>query len=486
MLINRVRSWGLALLMMLVASCGGGGGNPGFGASMPGASTGSLAITVTGLPAGISAVVRVTGPANFSRDIVGSQALANLAPGSYTIAAASAMSGAVTYAPNPATQTVTVAPGATAIAAIGYGGMPPLAIGLREVARGLVDPVLLTSPANDQRQFIVERDGRIRIMQDGIVLTLPFLDISARVSTSGEGGLLSMGFDPNYSGNGHFFVYYTDLARNIVIERYSVSPNPSLADPASALTILTIPHPTFVNHFGGLLSFGPDGYLYIGTGDGGGEGDPQRNGQNLDVLLGKLLRLDVSASSSAQRYAIPPSNPFAAQAGRRAEIWAYGLRNPWRYAFDGTQLYSADVGQDRREEVNIAGIAQGGQNYGWNIMEGTLCFLTPNCSTAGLTLPAFEYDHGPNDANGCSITGGFVYRGKAIPEVAGRYFYSDYCGGYLKSFLASAAGITELADWGIPNVGRIVSFGRDADGELYLLAASGTIYKMVRTSAPTS
>ncbi len=361
---------------------------------------------------------------------------------------------------------------------------PPLSIGLREVASGLAEPVFLAAPEGDARQFIVERGGRIRIMQNEVLRATPFLDIGARVSSAGEGGLLSLAFHPQYAVNGLFFVYYTDPDHNIVVERFQVSGDANVANAGSGLAIIRIPHPLYTNHYGGLVSFGPDGYLYLGTGDGGSEGDPAGNGQNLGVLLGKLLRLDVNAASALQPYAIPPTNPFAGQAGRRAEIWAYGLRNPWRYAFDGSALYIADVGQDRREEVDIAGAAQGGLNYGWNIMEGTLCFNAASCNTAGLALPAFEYDHGAGDANGCSITGGYVYRGKAIPELAGRYFYSDYCAGFLKSLLAGPAGVTESTDWMIPKVAAVVSFGRDADGELYLLAAGSKVYKVVRTFAP--
>lgn len=356
----------------------------------------------------------------------------------------------------------------------------PVTLALRQVASGLDGPVFLTSPAGDRRQFIVERAGRIRILQDGLVLALPFLDISARVSSAGEGGLLSLAFHPQYANNGQFFIYYTAANQDIVVERRSVSPNPSLSDPTSALEIIRIAHPGFTNHYGGLLAFGPDGYLYLGTGDGGSGGDPPRNAQNLGVLLGKMLRLDVNAATAGAGYAIPASNPFVGQAGRRAEIWAYGLRNPWRFAFDASQLYIADVGQDRREEVNINLVSQAGLNYGWNITEGSLCFNAATCNRAGLVAPAFEYDHGAGNLNGCSITGGYVYRGVAIPELAGRYFYSDYCGGYLKSFVASGATVLELTDWGIPKQSAIVSFGRDADGELYLIAGGGTIYKIVR------
>ncbi|MDB5916558.1 MAG: glucose dehydrogenase [Massilia sp.] len=355
----------------------------------------------------------------------------------------------------------------------------PLLLALRQVASGLDSPVFLTAPNGDRRQFIVERPGRIRIVQNGALLPLPFLDISARVSVTGEGGLLSIAFHPQYAINGLFFLYYTDLAGDIVVERRSVSPNPNLADPTAVLEIIRIPHPGFSNHYGGLVAFGPDGYLYLGTGDGGGAGDPAGNAQNLASLLGKLLRLDVSNAFAGAPYTIPAGNPFAGQAGRRAEIWAFGLRNPWRFAFDGGILTIADVGQNNREEVDLSPLSQGGLNYGWNIREGSLCFNATSCAGVQFAAPAFEYDH----AAGCSITGGYVYRGLAIPELAGHYFYSDFCGGFLKSFVGAGAGVRELAGWDIGKLGGIVSFGQDADGELYLIGAGGVVYKLVRAGA---
>lgn len=351
---------------------------------------------------------------------------------------------------------------------------------MQEVVFGLSAPVFLTAPAGDPRLFVVEQAGTIRIVQNGTVLAAPFLDISARVTAGGERGLLSMAFDPQYASNGFFFIYFTDLNGDIAIERLRVSSgNPDLADPAP-LRILTIAHRDFANHNGGLVAFGPDGLLYIGPGDGGGGGDTLGNGQNLDALLGKLLRIDVSNASAGQPYAIPPLNPFAGQAGRRGEIWAYGLRNPWRYAFDAATalLYIADVGEGAREEVNVAAAATAGLNYGWNITEGSLCFPGDPCNTQGLTLPVLEYAHDPS--GGCSITGGRVYRGSAIPELRGRYFYSDFCSGWLRSFAFANGIAAEQVDWNIINVGQIFSFGEDAQQELYMLTSTGRAYKIVR------
>ena len=360
---------------------------------------------------------------------------------------------------------------------------PTLTLALRQVVNGLDNPTFLTAPAGDKRQFIVERAGRIRILQDGLVLALPFLDIRARVSTAGERGLLSMAFHPQYAANGQYFIYYVDTAGDIVVERHSVSANPNLSDPTSALEIIRIAHPTYTNHVGGLVAFGPDGYLYLGTGDGGGAGDPSGNAQNPAGLLGKLLRLDVAGATAGAPYAIPASNPLRGQAGKRGEIWALGLRNPWRFAFDANQLYIADVGQDRREEVDIAAQSQGGLNYGWNILEGSRCYNAATCDGSGLTAPAYEYDHGLANAGGCSIIGGYVYRGAAIPELAGRYLFSDYCAGYLKSFSAPAASVLDVTDWAVASVGAVISFGRDADGELYLISGTGAVYKIVRGGA---
>ncbi|OEZ77929.1 soluble aldose sugar dehydrogenase YliI precursor [Janthinobacterium sp. HH104] len=466
----------LACCLALLAGCGGGGDDD----PAPGPTTGSLTVSIGGLPAGVAGAVTVTGPASYSKTLTASATLTDLAPGAYTLNAASVTQGTGPLAPTPVTQQVQVNAGATASASVLYAAATTLTLGLQEVASGLSVPIFLTAPPGDSRLFILERAGRIRVVQNGTLLATPFLDISTLTTTSGERGLLSMAFHPQYASNGYFFLYYTNLAGDIVIERRQVSAgNANMADPLSALTILTIPHPTFSNHYGGLLSFGPDGYLYAGTGDGGGAGDPPRNAQNTNVLLGKLLRLDVSASSAAQPYAIPPGNPFAT-AGGRPEIWAYGLRNPWRYAFDlpAQLLYIADVGQANLEEVDVRPVGQAGNNYGWNIMEGTQCYNSTSCNQAGLVLPAIEY--GNNAANGCSITGGYVYRGTALPELAGQYLYSDYCSAWLKSFSYSNGTASAVKDWGITNVGNILSFGQNAQNELYMLSGTGKVYKIVR------
>ena len=480
MLVDRVRIFIISLLLLL-AGCGGGGGNPGTTGSLPppAATTGSLQVSVNALPAGVNAAVRVTGPNNFAQDLSAAQTLSNLAPGSYSVAASSVTSGTTTYTPTPATQSVAVTAGASATATVSYASAA-LTLALADIGPTFTNPTFVTAPPGDDRLFVLERRGVVRIVRNGAALTQPWLDISANVFTGGEGGLLSMAFDPNFASNGYFYLYYTDPGQNIVVERYTASSTPNVADPTSSLTILRVAHPTFTNHFGGLVAFGPDGMLYAGLGDGGGAGDPAGNAQNLNALLGKIVRVDVRAATVAQPYTNPTGNPYLDQAGRRPEIWAAGLRNPWRFAFDREQLYIADVGQDEREEVDIAAASQGGLNYGWDTMEGTGCFGASTCDRSGLTLPVFEYEHGTNDVNGCSITGGYVYRGTAIPELAGRYFYSDYCRGFIKSFFFTEAAITEQRDWNLNSAGQVVSFGRDGAGELYVVSASGRIFRIVR------
>jgi glucose/arabinose dehydrogenase len=356
-------------------------------------------------------------------------------------------------------------------------GPPPAGPpGLLRVAQGLSFPLYLTTPPGDPRLFIVEKGGRIKVVKNGQVLGDPFLDISSLVSSGSEQGLLSMAFHPSYSSNGRFFVSYTDVSGDTRVVEYRVSANPDRAESGAVRTILALDQP-FANHNGGLIVFGPDGKLYMGLGDGGGGGDPQENAENLGVLLGKILRLDVN---SASPYAVPADNPFVGRAGARGEIWAYGLRNPWRFSFDREtgDLYVADVGQSRVEEVNAVSAGSRGQNYGWDVMEGTLCFEpAQGCNRTGLTLPVLEYGR---DA-GCSITGGYVYRGSALPQLRGLYFFSDFCTGFVRTFRWTSGSISEDRTWPdlTPAERNVPSFGEDSTGELYILTSAGTVYKLV-------
>ena len=358
------------------------------------------------------------------------------------------------------------------------------------VAAGLDRPVYATAPPGDQqRLFVVEQSGYIRILRAGEVLAQPYLDISDQTEPNGEQGLLGLAFAPDYEHSGYFFVYFTNNAGDSRLMRYTVSPeDPDRADPDSGRLVLAVGQP-WANHNGGNIAFSPhDGMLYCGLGDGGLGGDPGNRAQNPQVLLGKMLRLDVR--DPAGGYAIPPDNPFADDPSTLDEIWALGLRNPYRFCFDGQggDLYIADVGQGQWEEVDFqAASSSGGENYGWRIMEGNHCYEPPeDCDQSGLTLPVHEYDH---DA-GCSITGGFVYRGEAVPAIAGLYFFGDYCTDRIWTLRMVDGVATDVQDRtgelapGEPgqSIDAIVGFGQDGAGELYIIdrqGSQGEIYKIV-------
>jgi glucose/arabinose dehydrogenase len=335
---------------------------------------------------------------------------------------------------------------------------------------------------------VVEQPGRIRIVANDTVLPEPFLDIVDQVSCCGERGLLSVAFHPQYASNGRFFVYYTDNGGNLVISRFQVSSDRDRADDGSERVLLTIPHPGASNHNGGQLAFGPDGHLYVGTGDGGGGGDPDENGQDLTSLLGKLLRLDVNVETQPY-HAVPPTNPFAGATAGRDEIWAFGLRNPWRFAFDRAtgDLYIGDVGQDAWEEIDVQpASSSGGENYGWDVFEGTHCFEpdpAPSCpAPSGFTMPVIEYAH---FGQCTSLTGGYVYRGCRMPDLHGTYFYSDYCHPFFRTFRGVSGGTaqntanrtSELAATD-PPVTSVSTFGEDARGEIYFADGDGRIFRI--------
>ena len=367
---------------------------------------------------------------------------------------------------------------ASLAAAPGAQGVP--AVRLDTIASGFDQPIHVTNARDGSgRLFVVEKRGRIRIVRGGTVDPTPFLNIRSLVKSSGsEQGLLGLAFHPRFASNGLFYVNYTDQngVGNTVVARYRVSPgNPNQADPNSATTVLSIEQPA-TNHNGGNLVFGPDGYLYIGTGDGGGAGDPWGNAQNKGVLLGKMLRIDVDAG---QPYAIPPDNPFVNEPGARPEIWAYGLRNPWRYSFDRANgvLYIGDVGQNTWEWFVRQRSGIGGRNYGWNRVEGGHCFPPgSSCDPSAYAKPKLVYDH---SGGNCSITGGHVYRGPSFPQLQGIYFYGDFCSGRLWAGQKIAPGqwrSTEL----LKTDARISSFGEDEAGELYLVGlGDGRLYRLV-------
>jgi glucose/arabinose dehydrogenase len=348
-------------------------------------------------------------------------------------------------------------------------------LSLALVQGGFSSPVFATH-AGDTRLFVVERAGRIRIISGGQVLPTPFLDLSSLVTTAtAEQGLLGLAFDPAYATSGRFYVMWTangnpgtnaSFRDNVVSRFVRSSSEPNQADFASRTDLLQIAD-LYNNHNGGMLAFW-DGLLYVATGDGGSSGDPDNNAQNTGVLLGKLLRIDPSSGSP---YAIPPSNPFATQPGARPEIWASGLRNPWRFSFDRAtgDLYLGDVGQNTWEEVNLQRSgAGGGQNYGWDRLEGTHCFGASACDPTGLVPPIAEYGHRPN---GCSVTGGYVYRGASAPSLSGRYIFGDYCSGRIWSLTEAAGAWTRSLL--LTTTYGISSFAEDKDGELHVVDHDG-------------
>ncbi|MBI5073904.1 MAG: PQQ-dependent sugar dehydrogenase [Nitrospirae bacterium] len=347
-------------------------------------------------------------------------------------------------------------------------------ITLKLFMSGLKQPTHIANAGDaGKRLFVTEQRGRVLLIKNGNVSPRPFLDISERVSCCGERGLLSIVFPPAYHKKNYFYLNYTDRSGDTVVARYRLTKDPDRADPKSEEIILTIKQP-YANHNGGQLAFGTDGYLYIGMGDGGSAGDPQEYAQNPASLLGKMLRINVE--SDKMPYAVPPDNPFLNNTAYRPEIWATGLRNPWRFSFDRKKgdLYIADVGQNRYEEINVERKgSRGGRNYGWNIMEGLHCYKTKDCERKGLALPAAEYDHD----KGCSVTGGMVYQGSRHPQMQGIYLYGDFCSGRIWGL--KQEGETwmnrELKSSGL----SISTFGEDEAGEVYVADyGKGNIYRI--------
>ena len=338
---------------------------------------------------------------------------------------------------------------------------------------GFEQPLYLCSAPGDARLFVVEQPGRIRWIENGRPSKESFLDLTDRVKAGGERGLLGLAFHPGYARNGHLYVNYTDHNGDTQVERFTVRADRRTADRASAKRILTVDQP-FANHNGGMVAFGPDGKLYVGMGDGGAGGDPMGHGQNKRSLLGKILRLDVDRGDP---YAIPDGNPYKQRTQEgRGEIWALGMRNPWRFSFDrvANRLIIGDVGQNKWEEMDVVDAAASGLNFGWNVREGAHGFGLPRPRPANLVEPALEYDHD----EGCSITGGYAYRGKAMPALAGTIFFSDYCRGWLRSFRWDGSRATETREWSVGTLGSVTSFGEDAEGELYVLTHEGRIWKL--------
>jgi glucose/arabinose dehydrogenase len=354
----------------------------------------------------------------------------------------------------------------------------PGSVALQQIAGGLNFPLYLTAPPGDDRLFIVEKGGTVRIVQNGTLLETPFLDIATQVSKGPEQGLLGLAFPPDYATSGRFVAHYTDVNWDTRVSTFRTSADPNRADHGSESVLLTEEQPA-AGHNGGQILFGPDGHLYIGLGDGGSrEGNDRGRAQGLGDLLGSILRIDLA---SGVPYSVPADNPFVETDGARPEIWSYGLRNPWRFSFDRStgDLYIADVGELRWEEINVSLAADGagrGLNYGWSLMEGTACGSAVSCDRTGLTVPLLQYSHD----EGCSITGGYVYRGSRIPSLQGHYLYSDFCQGWVRSFRLEGGTAVDQREWPVLSPGRhITSFGEDSQGELYLMRGDGGVFKIV-------
>jgi len=368
-------------------------------------------------------------------------------------------------------------------------------LGLSLLKSGFSDPVLVTNAGDgSNRLFVVEQTGLIRIIANGTTLATPFLDLRTAITTGGERGLLGLAFHPRYPAVPYLYVNFTDRNGNTAITKFSLSSNPNVANRTSGLRLLTITQP-YSNHNGGNIAFGPDGYLYVGMGDGGSAGDPQNRAQSLNSLLGKMLRIDVDHGSGSLHYRAPASNPYVGRTGLDL-IWSLGLRNPWRWSFDRLtgQLWIADVGQDRWEEVNRSTPRNGypagrAVNFGWNVLEGRACYKpSTGCSTTGKQPPQTVYAHAVSGADNCSVTGGFVYRGSAYPVLAGGYLYGDFCSGrmWMISSVASAPVTATVVrnTMASPHL-AISSFGEDEAGELYVCdLATGSIYAISATVKP--
>jgi glucose/arabinose dehydrogenase len=358
------------------------------------------------------------------------------------------------------------------VVAQGVSGLP---VAFERVFDGLTGPVgYLDANDGSGRFFIVQQDGRILVSAGGELIDTPLLDIAEQISTGNEQGLLGMALDPAFAENGRVFVSYTDTEGDSRIVRYTVSPDdPNLLDPDSAVTILSLDQPNR-NHNGGHIAFGPDGMLYLGFGDGGGQGDPNDNAQNPGVIFAKILRIDVSGDQDP--YGIPADNPFVDDHSFVPETFAWGFRNPWRFSFDRetADIWIGDVGQNDIEEIDLIPAGTSGQNFGWSVLEGNECFQDPNCDPSAHTAPVDQYTHD----YGCSVTGGYAYRGSNIPDLVGTYLFADYCSGYLWGLVPNGDGTYTATDY-LETEMNPSSFAEDAAGELYITDLDGAIYRIV-------
>jgi glucose/arabinose dehydrogenase len=373
-----------------------------------------------------------------------------------------------TGAPLPTTSPPTTDPPPTTVP------LDDLNLVLEAVADGFDQPVLAVSPPGDPRLFVVDQPGRIWVVENDEVHE--FLDIRDAVRFRGEQGLLGLAFHPGYSDNGLFYVDFTNSRGGTVLSEFQVDPsNPNEARPGTRRDVLLVSQPA-TNHNGGMIAFGPDGLLWLGLGDGGGANDRYRNGQRSDRRLASMLRIEVGPDAP-EPFGDPVDAPFLDDGGL-PEVWSVGLRNPWRFSFDRDRLYIGDVGQNNIEEINVVPAAEGGINFGWPILEGSDCFRATSCNTDGRRAPVLEYTH----RRGCSVTGGFVYRGSAIPELTGHYFFGDYCSGWVESIVVGDDfSVTDRREWfDAGTIPGLTSFGLDASGEIYVMGVGGVVYRIVR------
>ena len=476
---------GALLLAGLLAGCGGDSGNPQQPPEEPPPGQPTVAEVVLSAPDSsleIDQTVQLTAEA---RDTAGTPMpgeTISWSSGSPEVASVSE-DGLVTGVAEGQADIVAAAGDVTGhltVTVAAPPGPPPVGgdtVGLELVASDVGFPLWVTSPPGDPRLFIVDKGGSIRIVKDGAVLPDPFLDLTGKVGTRPEQGLLGLAFPPDYATSHRFVIHYTNLDGDTRISFFTTSADPDRADPGSEAVILSLDQPG-PGHNGGQITFGPDGYLWIGLGDGGSrDGDDKGRAQSLADWFGSILRIDVSRGAD---YTVPPDNPFVGRAGAKPEIWSYGLRNPWRFSFDRStgDLYIGDVGEHHWEEVNVGkadgGLARG-VNYGWSLMEAHDC-LQPGCDQSGITFPDLQYNH---DIGGCAITGAYVYRGAAIPMLQGQLLFSDFCGGWVRSVPAATPSATPVL-WPTLDPGdAISSLAEDNDGELYLTTAGGKVFKIV-------
>ena len=464
----------VAVISALVSACGGDGGD-----TQPPKPVQTVTVTAPTTTIQVGQTVQLTATAEDADGAVVGSSTFTWSTSDAAVAAVSptGLVSGVAVGQAEISATAEGIPGSISITVTATSPPPgPIVLGLQPIVTDLRFPTYLTTPPGDDRLFVLEKAGTIRVIKSGVVLTTPFLDLTSKVqSQGGEQGLLGLAFAPDYATSGRFFVHYNDRAGNNRVSLFRVSGDPDRADLGTELEVLVVPQPG-VAHNGGQLLFGPDGFLYIGLGDG--DDSDHGRGQSLSDLFGSILRIDVI---SARPYLVPPDNPFVSTAGARPEVWSYGLHNPWSFSFDRAtnDLYIADVGESNWEEVDFASAADGagrGVNYGWSVMEGSHCVRGDLCDQTGLTKPVLEYSH----SDGCTVIGGHVYRGTAIPALQGTYFYADYCLGAVRSFRISGGVPVEQTDWAdLQPDGQITSLGEDPAGELYVVTQQGGVFKIV-------